>query len=244
MLFPVQQAILLSWFSFTCLFLIVLIPILEMQKSSLLRPVYVMGALTLLSYPLLVNLSIVAIRNMGFLNGGVYISCFIAHYFLLLILLGLIAYFYYNLRKIWVNNRFMMRALQTFAIGLYLSLVLMEYDHLTVFFGYNGKVKISEMVSQNHHLPYSIILLIVSLLLIGFGVIRKHRFIPRLSVVLLIATLAKVLVFDFEILGEYGRIIVLFILSGFLIAFSFFYQRFRKMVIERKVRKPAENSHS
>jgi hypothetical protein len=75
-------------------------------------------------------------------------------------------------------------------------------------------------------------------------VIRKQRFIPRLSVVLLLAALVKILVFDFEFLGEVGRIIVLFILGGFLIAFSFFYQRFRKAVIERKVRKPAENSQS
>jgi uncharacterized membrane protein len=120
----------------------------------------------------------------------------------------------------------------------------MEYDHLTVFFGYTGKVLISEMVSQNHYLPYSIILLFVSLLLIGFGMIWNHRFIPRLSVVLLLATLVKILVFDFEFLGEDGRIIVLFILGGFLIAFSFFYQRFRKALIERKARKPAGNSHS
>jgi hypothetical protein len=243
MLFPVQEAMLLSWFSFTCLFLIILIPILEKQKSSLLRPVFVVAALALPAYPLLVNSSIVAIRNMGLQSDYVYISCFIAHYFLLPLFLGLIALFYYYLRQSWINRRFMMLALHTYAIGLCLSLVLMEYDHSTVFFGYTGKVKISEMVSQNHHLPWSIILLIVSLLLIGFGVIRNHRFIPRLSVLLLLATLAKILVFDFAFLGDLGRIIVLFILGGFLIAFSFFYQRFRKAVIERKVRKPAEDSH-
>ncbi len=242
MLFPVQEAMLLSWFSFTCLFLIILIPILEMQKSSLQSPVFVMAALTLPAYPLLVNSSIVAIRNMGLQSDYVYVSCFIAHYFLLPLFPGLIALFYYYLRKSWINQRFMMRALHTYAIGLCLSLVLMEYDHLTVFFGYTAKVKISEMVSQNHHLPWSIILLIVSLLLIGLGLIRKSRFIPRLSVMLLLAALVKILVFDFAFLGEYGRIIVLFILGGFLIAFSFFYQRFRKAVIERKVRKPEENS--
>jgi len=65
MLFPVQEAILLGWFSFTCLFLIILIPILEKQKSSLLSPVFGMAALMLPAYPLLVNSSIVAIRNMG-----------------------------------------------------------------------------------------------------------------------------------------------------------------------------------
>jgi len=244
LLFPVQETMLLSWFSFTCMFLIILIPILEKQKSLLLRPVFVMTALALLAYPLLVNSSIVAIRNMGLQRDYMYVSCFIAHYFLIPLFLGLIALFHYYLKKSWINQRFMIRVLHTYAIGLCLSLVMMEYDHLTVFFGYTEKFKISEMVSQNHHLPYSIILLIVSLLLIGFGVIRKHRFIPRLSVVLLLAALAKILVFDFEFLGEVGRIIVLFILGGFLIAFSFFYQRFRKSVIEKKVRKAAGNSHS
>jgi len=38
MLFPVQEAMLLSWFSFTSLFLIILIPILEKQKSLLFSP--------------------------------------------------------------------------------------------------------------------------------------------------------------------------------------------------------------
>jgi type II secretory pathway component PulF len=65
---------------------------------------------------------------------------------------------------------------------------------------------------------------------------------PGFRSFLLLATLAKILVFDFEFLGEYGRIIVLFILGGFLIAFSFLYQRFRKAVMERKLSKPAENS--
>jgi uncharacterized membrane protein len=226
------------------MFLIILIPILEKQKSSILRPFFVMTALILLAYPLLVNSSIVAIRDMGLQSDYMYISCFIAHFFLLPLFLGLIALFYYYLMKSWIKQRFMIRALHIYTIGLCLSLVLMEYDHLTVFFGYTGKVNISEMVSQNHHLPYSIILFIVSLLLIGFGVIRKQRFIPRLSVVLLLATLIKIFVFDFEFLGEYGRIIVLFILGGLLVAFSFLYQRFRKAAIERKGKKHSGNSHS
>jgi hypothetical protein len=153
MLFPVQEAMVLSWFSYTCLFLIILIPILEKQKSLLLSLVFGMAAFILASYPLLVNSSIVAIRNMGLQSDYVYVSCFIAHYFLLPLFLGLIILFYYYLRKSWINQRFGMRALHTYAIGLCLFLVLMEYDHLTVFFGYTGKVKISGMVSQNHHLP-------------------------------------------------------------------------------------------
>jgi hypothetical protein len=243
MIFPVHEAILLSWFSFAGLYLLILIPILVWQKSSLVIPVFLTAGLTLLAYPLLVNYSIVAIRNLGVEEGGIYTSCFIAHYFLLPIFLALTLMLYYYLREAWVKKRFMMRALQAFTIALVLALVLMEYDHLTVFSGAAGKADISQLVSKSHHLPWSVILLVFSVFLIGFAILRKHRFIRQLSVVMLLAALAKIVVFDFEILGETGRIILLFLLGGFLVAFSFFYPRFRKIIPEKKAGKPGDNLH-
>jgi hypothetical protein len=241
MLFPIAEAMLFSWYSFTCLFFLILIPALVTQKSSLLKPVLVTTGLALLLYPFLINFSMITIRNIGLTNGGLWSSCFIAHYFLLPVILGLMAILYYYLKKSWSNQRYAIRMLRIFIAGMLLSMVLLEYDHFTIFFGFAGNADPSVMTERNHHLPWSVILFIFSLSLIVFGLARKQRFIPQLSIVLLLATVAKILVYDFAFLGETARIAVLFILGGFMIAFSFFYQRFRKAVAERKSRKVSGN---
>jgi hypothetical protein len=235
-LFSVSEAMLLSWSWFTTLFLILLILYLENQQSKILRPVFGLTALTLLAFPLLVNYSLVAVRDMGILNGGEPAAVFIAHLFLLPLYPALIAVFYLTLRKAWVKKKVLMRLLHIFVIGLGLSWILMEYDHLTVFFGLAGAGNIAEMVFRNHHLPYSLILIIFSVVLITLALIRKHRFIRQLAILLLLAALAKILVFDFEVMGETGRIILLFILGAFLVAFSFLYRRFRKIAGEKRMK--------
>ena len=232
--FPIEEARLVSWFSFTCLFMIILVPILSKQRSSLLRPVFWLAGLTLLAYPLIVNPEIIQIRNKSLRFGNGYTSCYLAHYLILILVLALMACLYYYLMKIRKKKRILVHAFQALIIGFALCLVLIEYDHFTVFFGYNGRVIVSEMISRNHLLPYSIIVLIAALLLTIFSVIRKHRFIRQVSFLLFTAALVKIFAIDFAFLGDNYKVVVLFILSVFLMFFSYFYQRFRKAVEGRK----------
>ncbi|MCX6248441.1 MAG: hypothetical protein NTW10_12000 [Bacteroidetes bacterium] len=228
LLLPIGEAILLSWFWFTCLFLILLLPLLDRQKSVLLMPVSGFTALTLLSYPIFVNYSLVAIRNIGLVNGGIFSSCFLSHWLLFPLLPLLTSILYFSLRKTWVKRRVRMKSLQAFITGLCLTLLIIEYDHFTIFFGFAGGGTVSEMAVHNNHLPWSILGIIFSVALISVALIRKQRFIRQLAVALLLASLVKILIYDFGFLGEAGRIILLFLLGAFLIVFSFFYQRFRK----------------
>lgn len=234
--FPSTEAMLLFGYYYTCLYLLILVLLLARQRSSLLLPVYAISALILVAYPPLINYSVVAVRDMGLMNGSS--SCFIAHFFFLPVIAGLILLLYSGLKKIWEKKRKRIPGLRIFIIALVLPIILLEYDQFTIGLGYNGNAKISDMVMRNHHLPWSVVLLLVSLVLIGVGIVRKHRYIPQISVVLLLAAVAKILVYDFAFLGETGRIAVLFILGGFLIAFSFFYSRFRRMVSEKKTNSP------
>jgi hypothetical protein len=235
LVFPIEEAQPVSWFSFTCLYMIILVRILARQRSSLLMPVLGVAVLTMLSYPLLVNQAIIEIRDKGLQTGGAYVSCFIVHYLLLIMILTLMAGFYYYFMRARKNKRIVIHACQVFITGLTLCLVFMEYDHLMVYSGYNGKDSISEIVSRNHLLPWSIILLIASLLLTIYSVIYKHRFIRQVSFLLFIAAIVKILSFDFAYLGDNYKIVVLLVLGVFLISFSFLYQRFKRMVKGGKV---------
>jgi hypothetical protein len=230
LVFPFEEAKVLSCFSFTCLYLIILIPILAKQKSSLLNPVLLLAALTLATYPLLVNQAIVSLRDIGLQHGGVCTACFIVHFMILPLIVALMASIFNYFMKRREKKRILIHGMQVLAILYGFSVLLIEYDHLTVFFGYNGQQLISEIVSTNHRLPWSIILLIGSILLIGYSLIKRHRFIRQVSYLLIITTLAKILVFDFFSLGTTVRVVLLFLLGSFLISFSLLYQRFRKAV--------------
>jgi len=228
LMFPIEEAKMISWFSFTCLYMIILIPVLVRQRSSLRNGAFVLAALTLLAYPLLVNLPIAEIRNKGLETGGVYISCFNVHFLILLEIVVLMVTLYYYLMIARQNKRIVTHAFQAFAIVYILVLLLFEYDHIMVYFGYTGKPSISEMVFHNHLLPWSIIILFTSLALAIFSVIWRHRFIRQISFILFVAALAKIFVLDFAFLGDPYKVAILLVLSVFMISFSFLYQRFRK----------------
>ncbi len=232
LMFPIEEAKMISWFSFTCLYLIILIPVLTKQGSSLVNGAFVLAALTLLAYPLLVNLTIIVLRNKGLQIGGVYASCFKAHYFILLMIFVMMLNFYYYIMIAKQNKRLVIHAFQAIAIGYGLVLLLIEYDHLMIFTGYDGKLLISELASRNHLLPWSIIVLLTSLALTIYSLIRRHRFMRQVSFILFVAALVKIFAFDFAYLGDTYKVVVLLTLSVLMISFSFVYQKVKKIVTE------------
>jgi hypothetical protein len=227
-LFPVAEARIPIWFFYTLLFLIILIPILAKQKSSLLNSSKWLAFFLLPVYPSLINPAINNIMLAGLNNNAMCRSFFMVHYLFLPVIIALVIYLYSHFMRRPKRKRILVHLVQALVIGYGLWLFMIEYDQFTVFFWYTGKVSTSEMISQNHHLPYSIILLVASLLLTIYSVIRNHRFILQLTFFIFLAALAKIFIFDFTFLGESDKTVILFILGGLLIVFSFFYKRFRR----------------
>jgi hypothetical protein len=227
-LFPVIESRMPIWFFYTLLFLVILLPTLAKQKSSLLNSSRWLAFFLLPVYPSLVNPAISSIMLTGLNNNAMYRSLFLSHYLFLPVIIALVIYLYSHFMRRPKRKRTIIHLVQALVLGYGLWLFMIEYDQFTVFFWYTGKVSTSEMISQNHHLPYSIILLVASLLLTIYSVIRNHRFTLQLTFLIFLAALVKIFIFDFTFLGVSEKIVTLFVLGGLLIVFSFLFQRFRK----------------
>ena len=168
-------------------------------------------------------------------NNAMYRYLFMAHYLFLPIIIALVIYLYSHFMRRPKRKKTIIHLVQALVIGYGLWLFMIEYDQFTVFFRYTGQVSTSEIISQNHHLPFSIILLVASLLLTIYSIIRNHRFILQLAFLIFLSALAKIFIFDFTFLENNEKIVTFFVLGGLLIIFSFLYQRFRKAVRKTKV---------
>ena len=222
------------WFSYTCLYMIVLLVLIARQRSSMLRPLLWLAIMPLPAYPLVVNPVVRDILEIAFLHVAHYRSCFQYHYLLLPIMLTLVWLLYYYFKKSRKHKRYIVHIVQAVIIGFCLWVFLVEYDLFTAFFGFRGKGQMSDMITVNHHLPWSIILLVASFLMAGYSLIRHHRFIRQLSFLLFLAATAKILVIDFQYLEDETKTGLLFGLGGILVVFSLFYQRFRRVVRDRE----------
>ena len=91
------------------------------------------------------------------------------------------------------------------------------------------------ILEYNRHLPYSIILLATSLVLIFWSLFKLQRFLRNISILLFSFSIVKVFLYDFSLLSDAVRTALFFVIGFLLIGFSVVYPRMKKaMSIPRK----------
>jgi len=85
-----------------------------------------------------------------------------------------------------------------------------------------------EILEYNLHLPYSIILIASSLVILVWSLFKRYRFLRNFSILLFSFAIVKIFLYDFTLLGEVTRTILFFVVGILLIGFSFLYPRLKK----------------
>ncbi len=235
-----------GWFMSGCAFFISLITFYSGKHSAIKKVLLNLALATILLYPLLVQWSMSLSRAKLILFGQMDSIAIMLHYLalLLLIILGRM-----TIRRIYLRNSgkiIVLRTLQVFSVSFILFLLLSEYDNLTVLFSainahqaQNNGIGIGDhILTLNHHLPYTIIAWILSIILFIWSVLKHSRFIRNFSFVLYFLVLVKLFAYDFAILEQGGRSAVFFAVGICLITLASLYPRLRMLYAKQPAAKP------
>jgi hypothetical protein len=228
---------LLSWFSFSCLYFIVVLPVLSKQKSSFLRPLVWFALFNLVIYPGLIQFSVIDLRNESLRFTGYSSAGFLFHYVataLLISNLWLVGIYFIGIYK---EKRSYLRGLWIFIVLMVIFLFLSEMDHLTIINGLKKGVSIEDIESRNFRLPFTVVLLIFSVVILCLGFFRKERFLRAMGLVLFALTLIKFIYLDVRSMSLTGRIVLLFSVGIVTLAVSLFYPKMRSYFHSRDPRR-------
>ncbi|MCK9421624.1 MAG: hypothetical protein M0Q38_03405 [Bacteroidales bacterium] len=222
------EARLLSWFIFSCLYFLILMPMLARQKSSYLRNMLWISLLVSVAYPLLLHFKHVLLRNESLIQSGYSSFPFYFHYvglFLLLFLLSMTGYYF---RRTYKENPALIRGVWFYFILMGIFLLLSEFDHLVVLTNYKLGVRIEDLILTDRNLPYTIILFVYATLILILGLLMPDRFLRITAMILIAAAMVKMAYKDRQNLSVTGTIILFFVFGSVLLIFSFFYPKIRQ----------------
>lgn len=219
----------LIWFTCSCMFFIIAIPVLGYQKSSFLKPMVWFSLIVTIAYPLLVHLFVLELRN-EFLKHEFFTSTgFYFHYAAIILLVINLAVTGRFIPVLFKENTLLLQFIWVYFILTGLFLLLSEFDHLMIVNSLKRGVRIEDIAAADKKLPYTIILMVYSFVILIAGLVWRSRFFRAVSLVMLTAALVKILYTDLSSLEGTGRILLLIILGTVLLVISFFYTRIRRL---------------
>lgn len=238
-----EMARYLVWFSYSCLYFIVAIPILDHQKSSYLRPLFWFSMFITAAYPLFVHIFVVEMRN-GFLtHASISPIPFWFHYLAVLLLVVNLIVSGRSIPQLFKENKLLVQGFWVYFILLGLFLLLSEFDHLMIITQLKRGVRIEDIAAADKLLPYTIILLVSAIGILIAGLVSRSRFFRTLALILLSVTLVKILYKDLPSLDGTGKVILLFILGVFVLVVSFFYSKIKGFFSSRSTHSHHHHAH-
>ena len=235
-----EEAGLISWFSFHCLFFIVAIPWLAARRSTFLPIAILVSVILTLVYPSLLSLQNVKLLDLYIRGVQSGLTVFPMHYVPSLLFLLFIAIVLQFATKAFKGSTIAKRIFLIYAVVMVLYLLISEMVLTGIFMQAESPLEISEIRSQLLGLPATLILFAGGLLLLTWGFIRQKQFGRALAMILLFLAAFKMIYLDLKSISLFTRVILLFATGSVFIALSIGYTRVRRAF--RKKRKSVSRS--
>ncbi len=251
-----------AWFIAGSLFFLLLILFQSNKPTSFYKPILFIALGATLFYPLLVLMIMRETLSNLILTGILPVSHVLLHYLALGLGISLTVAAFFRIYALYPANKLLLRGLQLFVIFALLFILFTEYDNLSILLKAGQFQNITPndspltlkqltlntssspgkgILEYNRHLPYSLILLATSLLLIFWSLLKRQRFLRDISLLLFSFSIVKVFLYDFSLLGDNARTVLFFVLGFLLIGFSAVYPRMKKATsIPRKRKRSGE----
>lgn len=226
---PVYRVNLVEWVLFTYAYLYFLIAEQNIRSRSKIRYILILAVFAIILYPAVLHPETVFLRTIYMAGDKWALLPFLMHY----LCLGIYLFILLNVNKrigiLYPKNRMLNNIRALAGIAIFCFVVLTEYDHIFLLsMSQAGNQPVYEMLIFNKFIPYSIILMCISISILVFSIIKYSRFLRRLSMLMIFAVLLKVLFIDITILSVNMSILLLVSLGAILLAFSFLIPWLRK----------------
>jgi hypothetical protein len=233
MIFKDGRFNLMIWFAFNCLYFIFYIPILARQQSSYFRLIIIISLISGLASFTFVHYNVLHLRNLYLESAGVTIFPFLFHYVSLAMFIGMLFTLLRYFKRAFPGKKILIKGFWVYFYLMCTFLLLSEFDHVAVLFGYHNGDLLETTAVSTRKLPYSLLLLLSSVIVITVGFVVKSRFLRLFSLFILGSALIKILVYDVGSLGQGAKMILFFILGVALLGISVSYPKIKKSFFEK-----------
>ncbi|MCX6287117.1 MAG: DUF2339 domain-containing protein [Bacteroidetes bacterium] len=224
----------MSWFGYNCLFFIIAIPMLSAQKSKFISPAIGFALFFSLAYPTLIHFTTLDLRNDALQHEHISRLAFWFHYPVVVLFITEIILLEIFLRRTFEKNPFLIRFFTAMLLLMGLFILLSEYDHFSIWTGLRRGITIEEIALANRVIPYTIILLAYSVMILGIGMVSRNRLLRASGLVFLLGTLVKMLYIDVRALTGITRSVMLFTVGFIVLTLSFMYPRLKRYFRQRE----------
>jgi hypothetical protein len=224
---------LLIWFSFNCLYFIFYIPHLARQQSSYFRMIIVIAMISSLASFTFIHFNLLKLRNLYLESEGATIFPFLFHYVSLALLIGMLFTLLRYFKRAFPGKKTIIKGFWIYFYLMCTFLLLSEFDHLAVLIGYHNGVRLETTIVGTRMLPYSLLLILSSIIVITVGFLVKSRFLRLFSLFILGSVLTKILVYDVGSLSSQAKMILFFILGVVLLGISISYPKIKRSFFEK-----------
>jgi len=232
-IFKDESVNLLTWFSFNCLYFIFYIPHMAKQRSSYFRMIIIVAMMSSLACFTIIHFHILQLRNLYIETQGVTIFPFLFHYIPLAFLIGMLFTLLHYFKRAFPGKKALIKGYWIYFYLMCTFLLLSEFDHLAVLYGYHNGVMINKTIIRTKTIPYSLLLILSSLIVITVGFFVKSRFLRIFSLFILGGVLVKILVYDVGSLDPRSKMILFFIMGLVLLGISVSYPKIKRSFFQK-----------
>ncbi len=232
---------LLTWFSFNCLYFIFYIPHLARQRSSFLRLIIILAMTSGLAYFTIIHFNIIELRNLYLETDGGPVFPFLFHYFVVALLVWMLFTLLHYFKRAFPGKKTLIKSFWIYLYLMCIFLLLSEFDHIAVLYGFHNGVKIDETITGTKKIPYSLLLIFSSIIILITGLVIKSRFLRLFSLLILATVLIKILVYDVTSLGPQAKMILFLIMGIVLLGISVLYPKIKQSFFQKDLPQSQEN---
>jgi hypothetical protein len=232
-IFKNERINLLTWFSFNCLYFLFYIPHLARQRSSYFRMIIIIAIVSSLACFTIIHFNVLQLRNFYLETKGATIFPFLFHYVPLALLIGMFFTLLHYFKRAFSGKKTLIKIFWIFLYLMGTFLLLSEFDHLAVLYGYHNGVMIDTTIIWTKRLPYSLLLILSSIIVITVGFTLKSRFLRIFSLFILGSVLIKILVYDVGSLGPQAKMILFLIMGVVLLGISISYPKIKRSFFQK-----------
>jgi len=170
---------------------------------------------------------------------GATIFPFLFHYIplalLVVMLFTLLRYF----KRAFSGKKTLIKCFWVYIYFICTFLLLSEFNHLAVLYGYHRGIANDITIINMKKIPYSLLLILSSIIVITLGFIVKSRFLRLFSLFILAGVLIKILVYDVNSLEPTSKMILFLIMGLGLLVISMSYSKIKRYFFQ----KDSQESH-
>jgi hypothetical protein len=200
----------------------------------------IISSLAIALYPAVIHSEINRTLNLFLEGNKMAMIPFLMHYICFGLILLLLIQANGFLKQLFHGNRKTRYYFRLILIVLLTFFLLTEYDYFSLLWSDRlHYLPANELLRSNKFVPYSIIMLSVSISVLIYSLIRYSRFLRRVSLIMLILVISKLFILDLKILQGNTIVILLVSVGVVLLGVALLIRRIRK---KRKMIRPGTSS--